>query len=800
MATMKLLTMGRRVVPPSGSLDLKYMLVGEAPGEEEERQLEPFVGSSGRVLINTLGSVGLSRNMVHLTNVVRVRPAFLDGKKNNIKEFVDIPSDRKKAVTETELYRQHRDFLIRDIKKSKAEMIILLGAVPLWAVLGMRDIQQKRGYVYHAFGKRILPTRHPAASLYGDHQSRYMIMIDLMKARRIVEKNINYPERDLILNPTFEEAKLHLESILKKKQQIGFDIEISNREVSHISFAWNHRDAMSIEFKRNLFTVEEEAELWSLIARILYDKRIVKVAENISFDYGFLYDKYGITIRNFEDTMIKAAVVAPELPKGLNYLASVYTYEPFWKEDLHSDDPELVRRYSATDSVVLPEINAQLDKELKRLGNTDTAKSQTSIVEPLLYMSRRGVRIDEKKRAKMEVEYDDKIKELKERLNSIAGEDLNPNSFPQLKKYFYITKGLAPYKNRKSGKITCDETALRRLSRKGIEEAGLVLRIRHLVTVRGTFLRNLQSPTGRTITFYNPVGTVNGRISSSQGIFKEGVTMQNLPREIRSVLCADPGYVIYSLDLAQAEIYVMAYICPEHNMIQAFEEGVKIHAKTAGYIYGKAPSEVSKEEWSSGISQKSEYGMGKEVNLAFNYGMGYRTFSLRQEIPEAIAKKYQAHYHAVYPGIRQGHSWMRHALSSDGKRLTNPFGRTRKFMGPWGEKLFNQAYNFIPQSTVADIINRWGLSFIYYDPRFKDVELLNQIHDEIVFQIPLSLGVNKHKELLRLITESLSQPITWRGTKFSIPTEIKMGLNLGELEEVELGQSFNRTFNKLKDA
>jgi hypothetical protein len=104
----------------------------------------------------------------------------------------------------------------------------------------------------------------------------------------------------------------------------------------------------------------------------------------------------------------------------------------------------------------------------------------------------------------------------------------------------------------------------------------------------------------------------------------------------------------------------------------------------------------------------------------------------------------------------------------------------------WGDQLFKEAYSFIPQSTVADKINRQGILFLYYNQgSFHGVELLNQVHDSIVFQIPISLGWDYHAFVITQLLESLETPVPWHGSSFKIPAEVKMGLNLKDMEKVD---------------
>lgn len=258
--------------------------------------------------------------------------------------------------------------------------------------------------------------------------------------------------------------------------------------------------------------------------------------------------------------------------------------------------------------------------------------------------------------------------------------------------------------------------------------------------------------------------------------------MQNIPPEMLRFLVADPGCVLYNIDLSQAENRIVAYIAPEPNMIAAFEAGIDIHRQTAGLILNKKPEDVSDEDGSSSIGGGlfSERFWGKKSNHSLNYDLGFRAFALVCEIQEGEARYIVERYHSVYPGVRQYHAWVRAQLGK-GRTLTNCLGRKRLFTNRWGDDLFKEAYAFIPQSTVADIINERGLAYVMGNPLFRGVEILNQVHDSLVVQISVEkVPVLQHAEALKLIVDSLQTPLSYRGQTFSIPADVHIGLTLNK--------------------
>jgi DNA polymerase-1 len=426
-----------------------------------------------------------------------------------------------------------------------------------------------------------------------------------------------------------------------------------------------------------------------------------------------------------------------------------------------------------------------------KAGNTETYQVHRDLIYPLLWMQQRGMRVDTEGMKKLSAELLVQVGEAQERLNSLAETELNPNSPKQLREYFYISKHLPPYLDRKTHKPTVDEEALKRISRKGFEEAHLILDIRHKLKLRGTYLEVKLGEDNRLRSSMNPVGTRSGRLSSSKDIFGEGLNVQTLPGAMKQFICADEGYILYNSDKAQAENRVVAYIAPDLNMINAFENKIDIHKQTASMIFNKPVDQISTDADCEedpdrcarlGNGTRSERYFGKEANHALNYGLGVKTFSLRLEIPEAEAKMIRERYFSGYPGVRTYHNWVMQRLQKT-KTLVNCFGRMYHFLDRIDDSSLTDALYFIPQSTVADVINRWGILFLWNNPLFEGLELLNQVHDSLVYQIPISLGWEKHFEMVSSLVNNLDQPLSWEGQTFSIPTDTKMGLRLSDMVE-----------------
>lgn len=786
----------KRIVYGDGPKNAKIMIIGEAPGAKEDKVGKPFVGKAGQALDSFLNSVGILRSQCYVTNVIKERPH-----KNNIKDFIDL-NGRKIKVTES--YRKYEDYLLDEVREVNPNIILVAGAVPLYALTRHKSITKWRGSITESLTilrpdgnpYKILPIIHPAATFRQYIWSHY-IKFDMRK----LSKECTFPEikrkpREYILGPSYIESLTFIEEC-KKHKQIGFDIEVSYGEVSCISLAYNDELAISIPFikgGREYFSPDQEFRIWQEIGSILEDPEIESIGQNVTFDSTFLFRKYGIKSRNLQDTMIAMAINYPDFEKGLGFITSIYTDMEYYKDEgkEHFNKGELTDNerfwlYNAKDSIVLMEAFPKMKKELERLGNLDSYENQRRLIEPLLYMTERGIKMDTEGLEKKSKETKEKIDTLKETLNAQVGYEINPNSPKQLVEYFYGKKsegglGIKPYTNK--GRPTTNEGALIRLARgtkqrDGIPAAQTILEFRGLAKIKGTYLDMKLDEDGRVRCSMNPVGTRTGRLSSSKTIFGTGGNLQNQPPLMKEYMLTDTNYICYEIDLGQAENRVVAYIAPEPKMIDAFENDIDIHSRTASLIFNIPEDEV-REMHEEGV-KCTEIGAGnythrfwgKKANHAFNYMQGPKSFSYQVEIPEHEGKKIYDGYHTAYPGVRKYHNWVDNALSKKGRKLTNLFGRTYLFLDRYGYSLKQEATAFIPQSTVADIINRFGINYIYYNQDlFEPVEILNQVHDSIVFQISKEYTLDTHVECIMNIVKSLERTLSFRGREFVIPCDL----------------------------
>lgn len=788
----------KRIVHGHGPKNARILIVGEAPGAEEDRTGKPFVGSAGELLEQLLNQAQIHRSECYITNVIKERPPG-----NDISKFISL--DRK--ITTTDEYIKYRLYLLDEIHEINPHIIIAAGNVSLYALTGERGITKWRGSLLEGVtGHKVMPILHPASALR-EYMNRHFISFDLKRAKKEAEtREIVRTERSYITSPTFHQSVDYLNQC-KSADLVGFDIEVSHKEVSCISFARSANSAISIPFTKNgeeYFSVEQEYIIWKIIGELLESPKIEKVAQNASFDTTFLFRRYGIKCQNIHDTMIAMAILFPDFPKSLGFITSIYTDMPYYKDERKSMDSVVPDEdgfwmYNAKDSIVLVEALPKMMAELDRMDLRETYDHQRRLLGPILYMTEQGIRMDVDNMREEALQVQGEILEIEQKINEVAGYEINSRSVPQLKQYFYGDKrqgglGIRPYL--KDGKPTTDEGALIRLARgtstrEPSEVARLLLRHRSLSKLKGTYLDMSLDEDDRVRTAMNPVGARTGRLSSSKTIFGTGANLQNQPPIMKNFMLIDDDHIGYEIDLGQAENRIVAYVAPEPKMIEAFETGADVHSRTASYIFNLPEKEISRMNKEGvmcdtiGDGSYTHRFWGKKANHAFNYGQGYKKFAYQVEIPEDEGQMIHEKYHSAYPGVRKYHEWIKGKLSKD-RTLENLMGRKYMFLDRWSHQMFEAAFAFIPQSTVSDIINRRGLIPIYEDQdKYAPVKILNQVHDSIVIQISKRFSAREHARCILGIAKSLEHKLIFRGREFVIPCDLKiLPTNLKDGEEI----------------
>lgn len=510
----------------------------------------------------------------------------------------------------------------------------------------------------------------------------------------------------------------------------------------------------------------------SLFRNVLEDPAVSKAGCDIKSQANALASM-GIALQGrIRDIELMHYLLNPERSHSLEILAKSYLgidLEPVVENSgslsLFDAAEDAAGPDRARETAAILHLADALDKELD--GTPATRKLYDDIEEPLVMvlarMEQAGVKMDVASLREFADGLRRSVLELEAKVREIAGEpNLNVASPKQIGEVIFEKLKLDPKAKRpKTGNWPTDEQTLTELS-----EASPI--IDAILDYRGTrkLLNTYIEPfpgyireDGRIHTTFNQALTATGRLSSSNP------NLQNIPirteqgREIRKAFVpGSPDCVMMSADYSQIELRIMAHLCGDEHLCEAFRSGVDVHSATAAKIY-----KVPVEEVTADMRR-----VAKTANFGIMYGISSFGLSQRLKCSRSEAKQIIDDYFASFPSIRGFIDSTLAAARADGYVQTI-FGR-RRYVPDVASNNGNvralaerNAVNAPIQGSSADIIK---LAMIGVDRRLREEKLkarmVLQIHDELVLEVPVA-EVERVKALLVQEMENvvrLSVPLT----------------------------------------
>ena len=523
-------------------------------------------------------------------------------------------------------------------------------------------------------------------------------------------------------------------------QIVGLSLCVTPGQAAYIPLAHNGADAPE---QLPLQQVLEKLRPW------LEDASKRKLGQHIKYD-SHVFANHGLTVQGYvHDTMLQSYVLEAHKPHNLESLMqrhlgkSGLSYEdlcgkgasqiPFSQVAVEQAAP-----YACEDAnyclqvhqVLWPQITAS--PALLHIYELEMATSAV-----LLCMERTGVAIDARQLAVQGNELGKRMLALEQEAHALAGQRFNLGSPKQIVEIFFTQLGLPVLKKTASGAPSTDEEVLEKLA----EDFALpraILEYRGLAKLKNTYtdkLPGMADPvTGRVHTNYAQAVAVTGRLASNEP------NLQNIPvrtaegRRIREAFVAAPGHVIASADYSQIELRIMAHISEDPALIRAFETGMDVHRATAAEVFGVAPDQVD--------SEQRRY--AKVINFGLIYGMSSFGLAKALGIDNTAARNYIQRYFERYPGVQAYMERARQQAREQGY-VETVFGR-RLYLpdinspnGPRRNGAERAAINAPMQGTAADLIKMSMVEVLRtLNAQQRATRMIMQVHDELVFEAPLS--------------------------------------------------------------
>jgi DNA polymerase I len=329
-----------------------------------------------------------------------------------------------------------------------------------------------------------------------------------------------------------------------------------------------------------------------------------------------------------------------------------------------------------------------------------------------------------------------KLAVIEEEIYSLAGENFNINSPKQLGVILFEKLGMDPIKKTKTGYSTAADVLEKLQSKHPIVKH--ILEYRTLAKLQSTYIEGLQNVVhcddSKIHTRYQQALTATGRLSSTDP------NLQNIPvrleegRKIRQAFVpSKPGWILFAADYSQIELRVLAHMCGDAALVEAFQQGMDIHTRTAMDVFGVSADEVD------GNMRR----VAKAVNFGIIYGISDYGLSQNLDITRKDAATFIENYLASFPGVK---GYM-DSIVEDAKKngyVTTILNR-RRYLPEINSSNFNlrsfaerTAMNTPIQGSAADIIKK---AMIDMDERLEkenlQAKLLLQVHDELIFEAPI---------------------------------------------------------------
>lgn len=539
-------------VPGEGPSPARVMIVGEAPGFEEERSGHPFVGASGRELDKMLHEAGLLRSECFVTNVSRQRPPD-----NKIEAWLWKPRKGKPTpsgfVQLRNLYvhpavKEGFDFLLREIELVKPNVIIAAGNLPMWVLTGRWGISKWRGshlrVDWDRDGPIVIPTWHPAYILR-DWAERASTVRDLRRAASLQQdRNLREPEWNFLIRPTFEQAVGTLEMLLGRCEagptKLVNDLETRGGHIACSGLAWSQTEAICIPFmdvshKEGFWSSEQEAHLIWLHYKLFTHPNARLVNQNYLYDAQYIHRWWCFKPGFWRDTMISHHVAFCALPKNVAYQASLYcAYYQYWKDDSRDWDPKVgedqLWKYCCMDTVYTWEVDEVTSQAVKKMGLEEVNKFQQDLFHCTLRTMNYGIRLDSEAKTSMKKELEAEADKRQAWLDEVFGHHVDTRSPQAMMRLFYDDLKQPVQINRATKKPTINEEALFKLARREPILSPVVKCITELRSIGvfiSTFINARLDLDGRLRCSFNPCGTYTFRYSSSKNAFWNGCVPAN---------------------------------------------------------------------------------------------------------------------------------------------------------------------------------------------------------------------------------------------------------------------------------
>ena len=550
------------------------------------------------------------------------------------------------------------------------------------------------------------------------------------------------------------------------KEFVSIDTETTSTdaisaELVGLSFSAEESKAFYVPVPANY---EEALKVVEIFKPLYESDKIMKIGQNIKYDYEVL-TRYGVTIQGkMFDTMIAHYLIQPELHHNMDYLAeTLLGYQTIHIEELLGPkgkkqknmrdlSPTDIYEYAAEDADITLRLKNVLEPRLKVLGVEELFWNiEMPLVRVLADMELNGVCLDTEALQDTSKIFNERMREYEQEIYKEAGEEFNISSPKQVGDILFGKLQIMDKpKKTKTGQYVTSEEVLQSLESKSPIVRN-ILNYRGMKKLLSTYidaLPKLINPrTGHIHTSFNQALTATGRLSSSDP------NLQNIPvrtddgKEIRKCFIPEEGCLFFSADYSQIELRIMAHLSEDENMMEAFREGHDIHRATAAKIWHEDIDKVTD-------AQRKK---AKQANFGIIYGITTYGLAQRMDISNAEAKDLIQDYFRTFPKVQAYMEYAKEVARAKGYAET--LFHRRRYLADINSRnatvrgfAERNAINAPIQGTEADIIK---VAMVRIWERFKKEgirsKMILQVHDELNF----SVYPKEREQVERIVIEEM---------------------------------------------
>jgi DNA polymerase I len=825
-------------MPAHGASNPRIIIIGEAPGSDEDDEGVPFVGQSGHLLRDTLDGLGIDiENDVLFTNVVRCRPPD-----NKITRQA-IQACKQFAIAD--IYK----FVEGDLSDFPAgqyvrlEQVWLMGNSPLNGILGESGITSWNGNIIEKDGLKFVPLYHPAYILRDNSH-----MDDWLSAMmNALDGNDTHSDRyEIIIVDTIAKARL-MRADLRRHKIISFDTEVSSLDpfaeeqlLLSVSFACPDGRAYTIpmDHPETPWSDRDYAEVAGIIIDILRSEPII--GHNVKFDQNQTRALLQTKFDAVGDTMIISHLLdSRQGIHGLKHLAGQYLGMYEYEQELtdyvkgHKECAvgkggsyafvplKVLLPYGAMDAEATlklhDELYPQLSDKQKILYNDIAlpvsnvlARMQYNGIKIDQYIAERYVKIYRKRQGDVlkDVLNDKKVRKM----TADRGDEkytFNPNSSKQVSELYFEYYGIPVQGETESGNASTSAKLMKPLEEK-YPIVKLVRYYKLLSKMLGTYLEpactEWPSADGRVRTTYNLHGTVTGRLSSSSPNLQNiptpekepGTLLETLP--IKNVFTHTwKGGCLEAFDYSGMELRIFASMARCQGMIDIHKSGLDFHSMVAIMSTERKPiKEIDPDyvKWFKKNRVEVRYRY-KWTNWTLLYGGDARTLANLYDVPTDEAEQTVKMYYDLFPEVLDYQNECKEFAKEHGY-IESPFGR-REHLPYINDRNAGKAnadaraaVNMPIQSAASDTLL---CALVIIDARMKTERmqsmLINTVHDSILVDVypgellPMKALVTDSMENVKTLAEDYMPNVDFSWLICPLKADADAGSHYGSLMEVD---------------